>query len=184
MSLEKLSSQLAGLTDGKAKKLPPIESWNPPYCGEIDLQIKPNGDWYFGGTIFKRLSLVKLFASVLLREVDKDRDEYFLVTPVEKIKITVEDAAFVLTQWAWLDETKSKMVVSTNLDDEFVLDKNHPLTVTDSGELYVTVRRNLLAKVHRNVYYQWVDLAEEVNTEKGTKLVFISAGCEFSLGKL
>jgi len=183
MSLEQLSQQLSGLTDGKTKKLPPIESWNPPYCGEIDIQIKSNGDWYFGGSVFKRISLVKLFASVLWREVEHDRDEYFLVTPVEKIKITVEDAPFVLTQWAWQDKTETVMVVSTNLGDEFVLDVTHPLTVTDNGELYITVRRNLMAKVHRNVYYQWVDLAEEKNTAKGTEMVFISAGQQFSLGE-
>ncbi len=183
MSLEKLSQQLSGLTDGKEKKLPPIESWNPPYCGEIDIRVKANGDWFFGGTVFKRLSLVKLFASVLWREVESDQDDYFLVTPVEKIKIIIEDAPFVLTQWAWQDEAKTKMVVCTNLDDEFVLDENHPLTVNGNGELYVTVRRNLVAKVHRNVYYQWVDLAKEVEMEKGTELVFTSAGCEFSLGE-
>ena len=83
MSLEKISAQLNNinrLTEGKAKKLPPIESWNPPYCGEIDLQVKSNGDWFSGGTVFKRLSLVKLFTSVLLREVEGERDEYFLVT--------------------------------------------------------------------------------------------------------
>jgi hypothetical protein len=182
MSLEKLSSQLAGLTDGEEKRLPPIELWSPPYCGEIDIQVKANGDWFFGGTIFKRLSLVKLFASVLWREVEFNRSDYFLVTPVEKVKITVEDAPFVLTQWIWHDETKTNMLVSTNLDDEFVLNESHPLTVNDNGELYVMVRRNLLAKVHRNVYYQWVDLAEEVRTDKGTELVFLSAGCKFSLG--
>ena len=185
MSLEKISAQLNNinkLTDGKARKLPPIEKWNPPYCGEIDLQVKSNGDWFSGGTVFKRLSLVKLFASVLLREVEGERDEYFLVTPVEKVKITVEDAPFVLTQWTWLDDNKSKMTVSTNLDDEFVLDETHPLTMNANGELYVLVRRNLLAKVHRNVYYQWVDLAKEVVNENGTELIFSSAGCEFSLG--
>jgi len=64
-----------------------------------------------------------------------------------------------------------------------VLDVAHPLTVTDNGELYITVRRNLMAKVHRNVYYQWVDLAEEKNTAKGTEMVFISAGQQFSLGE-
>ena len=187
MSLEKISAQLNNinkLTEGKAKKLPPIESWNPPYCGEIDLQVKSNGDWFSGGTVFKRLSLVKLFASVLLREVEGERDEYFLVTPVEKVKITVDDAPFVLTQWAWLDDTKSTMTVSTNLDDEFVLDGSHPLTINANGELYVLVRRNLLAKVHRNIYYQWADLAKEVVTEKGTELIFSSAGHQFSLGML
>jgi hypothetical protein len=184
MSLEKLSSQLSDLNKSKTKKLPPIELWNPPYCGEIDLQIKPNGDWYFGGTVFKRLSLVKLFASVLLREVDGDLDNYYLVTPVEKVKITVEDAPFVLTQWAWQDDNKQTMCVSTNLDDEFILDSEHPLTITDNGDLYITVRRNLLAKVHRNVYYQWVDLASEVKTDRGTELIFTSAQHQFSLGLL
>jgi hypothetical protein len=182
MSLEKISAQLNKLTAGEEKKLPPIESWNPPYCGEIDLQIKPNGDWFSGGTVFKRLSLVKLFASVLWREVKGESDEYFLVTPVEKVKIIVEDAPFVLTQWAWQDDNKTIMTVSTNLDDEFVLDGEHPVSINDEGELYVLVRRNLLAKVHRNVYYQWVDLAEENITGKGTELAFISAGHKIAIG--
>jgi hypothetical protein len=184
MSLAKISTQLNKLTDGNVKNLPPIESWNPPYCGEIDLQVRSNGDWFYGGTIFKRLSLVKLFASVLLRELEDGRDDYFLVTPVEKVKITVEDAPFVLTQWAWQDDKKSTMTVSTNLDDEFVLDETHPLTMNANGELYVLVRRNLLAKVHRNVYYQWVDLARDVVTEKGTELMFSSSEHEFSLGMI
>ncbi len=182
MSLEKISKQLSTLGKGKAKPLPPVESWNPPYCGEIDLQVKSNGDWFYGGTIFKRLSLVQLFASVLLREVEGERDEYFLVTPVEKVKITVEDAPFILTQWAWQDDKKTVITVGTNLGDEFILDSSHPLIINTDGELYINVRRNLLAKVHRNVYYQWADLAKEVVTEKGTELMFSSAGCEFSLG--
>jgi len=182
MSLENISKQLNKLTEGKAKTLPPIESWSPPYCGEIDLRIKNNGDWFYGGTVFKRLSLVKLFASVLLREVEDDRDEYFLVTPVEKVKITVEDAPFVLTQWAWQDENKSIMTVCTNLDDEFVLDETHPITINAHGELYILVRRNLLAKIHRNIYYQWADIAKEVVTGKGTELMITSSAQNFSLG--
>jgi len=184
MSLEKISSQLSNINENKKSPvtLPPIERWNPPYCGEIDIQIKANGDWYYGGTIFKRLPLVKLFSSVMLK--DETCDDYFLVTPVEKVKIEVEDAPFVLTQWAWQDAEKSVMTVMTNLEDEFVLDDNHPLTINSLGELYVRVRRNLLAKVHRNIYYQWADLAKEVATDDGTKLTFISAGCEFNLGSI
>ena len=106
------------------------------------------------------------------------------LTPVEKVKIVVEDAPFVLTQWAWQDENKSIMTVSTNLDDEFVLDKNHPLTMNDNGELYLLVRRNLFAKIHRNIYYQWADIAKEVVTENGTELIFTSAAQEFSLGTI
>lgn len=177
MSLEKISQQLAN----QSQKLPPVESWNPPYCGEIDIEIKANGDWFYSGTIFKRMSLVKLFASVLIREEGQYNDDYFLVTPVEKVKIKVIDAPFVLTQWQW-DENKENMIVQTNLADEFVLDAQHPLIVTEQGDLYVTVRRNLLAKVHRNVYYQWVEAATEVSTEKGTELMLSSANCQFSLG--
>jgi len=180
MSLEKISAQLTG----NKKSLPPVESWNPPYCGEIDIQIKANGDWFYGGSIFKRLSLVKLFASVLIKEINSDIIEYFLVTPVEKVKIQVDDAPFVLTQWHWLDEEETIMQVSTNLDDEFILNVEHPLMVTDDGDLYVTVRRNLTAKVHRNVYYQWADMAKATKTDKGTELLFSSADCQFSLGKL
>jgi hypothetical protein len=182
MSLDKISSQLSNLANSKVKQLPPIESWNPPYCGEINMVVKSNGDWFHEGSIFKRLSLVKMFASVLWREVDEKRDEYFLVTPVEKVKITVEDVPFVLTQWHWQDESKTDMVVKTNLDDEFVLNHDHPITINDQGELYILVRRNLLAKIHRNVYYQWIDLAEEVETGSNTELYLSSAGNKFCLG--
>lgn len=180
MSLDKLSAQLGAGKAGQEKKLPPVELWDPPYCGEIDLQIKANGDWFYNGGIFKRLSLVKLFASVLKKEAD----EYFLVTPVEKIKISVEEAPFVLTQWSWLDDTKKVMQVTTNLGDEFILDQDHPLTLTSEGHLYVTVRRNLLAKVHRNLYYQWVELAQEYPQGANTELRFYSAGQAFSLGNI
>ena len=141
MSLDKISAQLAG----SKKSLPPVESWNPPYCGEIDIQIKANGDWYYNGTIFKRLALVKMFASVLIKDVSKDVSddlsknmaEYFLVTPVEKVKIQVDDAPFVLTQWRWLDEKETVMQVTTNLGDEFTLDKQHPLIVNESVNMSV-----------------------------------------------
>ena len=174
MSLTTISAQIKA----HGKKIPPVELWDPEYCGEMDLQIKANGDWYYTGSIFKRPALVKLLSSVLKKEAN----DYFLVTPVEKIKISVEDAPFVLTQWLWQDETKTIMRVSNNVGDEFSLDETHPITLNAKGELYVTVRRNLLAKVHRNVYYQWIDLATEVKTENGTELMFVSANCQFSLG--
>jgi len=178
MSLENISSQLSGHLDGATKKLPPVDDWNPDFCGDIDLQIKNDGSWFYNGTIFKRLSLVKLFAAVL----KKEGDNYFLVTPVEKIGIQVEEVPFVLTNWTWQDEHQENISVCTNLNDEFLLDKNHPLILAKNGSLYVTVRRNLLAKVHRNVYYQWVDIANEVQTNNGTELMLYSAGEQFSLG--
>lgn len=178
MPLEEITKQLSTKLISSKNKIPPVEDWNPEYCGEMDIQIKANGDWFYTGTIFKRANLVKLLASVLKME----GDEYYLVTPVEKIKITVDDAPFVLTGWHWQDDSQTNMIVNNNVGDEFVLDKQHPLLTSEAGGLYVIVRRNLLAKIHRNVYYQWIDLAKAVPTKKGTELVFISAGCEFSLG--
>ncbi len=178
MSLESITHQLSSKGITSTPKIPPVEEWNPDYCGEMDLQIKANGDWFYTGTIFKRANLVRLLASVLKME----GDDYYLVTPVEKIKITVDDAPFVLTEWHWQDESQTTMCVKNNIGDEFILDENHPLSANEAGELYVIVRRNLLAKIHRNVYYQWIDLAKEVTTKNGTRLVFSSAGCEFSLG--
>lgn len=179
MSLEQLSAQLnqqLGSSSG-SKKLPPVELWNPDFCGDIDLQIKNDGTWFYNGTPFKRLSLVQLFASVLKKEEDK----YYLVTPVEKVGIEVEDVPFVLTQWQQQDD--KSILVSTNLGDEFLLDQEHPITLSEQGHLYVTVRRNLLAKVHRNVYYQWLDIAQEEPTDKGSELVLYSAEHRFFLGK-
>ena len=178
MSLEKITNQLSSNEMTSKNKIPPVEDWNPKYCGEMDLQIKTNGDWFYTGTIFKRAKLVKLLASVLKME----GDDYYLVTPVEKLKITVEDAPFVLTEWHWQDDSQTTMCVKNNVGDEFSLDSQHPLSANEAGELYVIVRRNLLAKIHRNVYYQWIDLAKEVSTKNGTELIFTSANCEFSLG--
>jgi hypothetical protein len=180
MSLEKISAQISDSQSGNVKKTPPVELWDPPFCGDIDLEIKSDGSWFYNGTVFKRLSLVKLFASVLKKEDER----YFLVTPVEKVGIVVADAPFILTQWQWLDEQKTSMQVTTNLDDSFILNAEHPLEITEEGNLYVTVRRNLQAKVHRNVYYQWVDLAHEDNAGHSAELVFFSAEHRFSLGQL
>ncbi len=178
MSLDKISAQIADSQQGSGKKMPPVELWDPPFCGDIDLEIKSDGSWFYNGTVFKRLSLVQLFAAVL----KKEDENYFLVTPVEKVGIVVADAPFILTQWQWLDEQKTQMQVTTNLDDSFILSVEHPLEIAEDGSLYVTVRRNLQAKVHRNVYYQWVDLATEDNKGNGTELVFFSAKHRFSLG--
>lgn len=180
MSLEKISEQLKQSELSGEKKMPPVELWDPPYCGEIDLQIKADGQWFYNGTVFKRLSLVKLFASVLKKEAEA----YFLVTPVEKVKIQVEDAPFLITQWQWQDDQQTIMQVSTNLEDVFLLSDEHPLHVSQQGDLYVTVRRNLVAKVHRNVYYQWVNFAQEIITQQGTALAITSAGKPFILGYL
>ena len=175
MSLDKIIAQL------KLNKLamPPVHLWDPPYCGEMDIEIKADGSWYYENSIFKRLSLVKLLASVLV----KQEAEYFLVTPVEKIKIRVADLPFVITQWRWLEECiVPTMLVTTNLGDEIILDSEHPLSINGNKSLYLLVRGNLQAKIHRNVFYQWIEEAEEVSDANGTTLQLPSAGQKFILG--
>lgn len=96
MSLNRLISEL------EKHQHAPTELWDPPYCGEIPIHIAANGDWFYQGSQIKRQALVKLFASVLVVE----DDDYFLVTPAEKVKITVEDTPFVIVDW----EQRKKMV--------------------------------------------------------------------------
>ncbi|WP_448565033.1 DUF1285 domain-containing protein [Thalassotalea ganghwensis] len=178
MSLDKLSAQLK---EHSAQSMPPVELWDPPYCGEMDIRIANDGTWFYNGTPFKRMALVKLFASVLKYE----KGDYFLVTPVEKVKITVDDAPLLLTQWQ-LQQANGQSVIgaSTNLDDSFFIGEEHPVSQNQQGELYVVVRRNLNAKVHRNVYYQWVELGKETKTDNGIELLVTSGDYQFSLGRL
>ncbi|MBO9489918.1 DUF1285 domain-containing protein [Endozoicomonas sp. G2_1] len=183
MSLEHLSQQLL---DNKGqpsteKKLPPVELWSPEFCGDIDLQIKADGTWFYGGSSFKRMSLVKLFASVLKLEEANGKQKYFLVTPVEKVGIEVEDVPFVLTQWQ--QSADGLIECKTNLDDELVLNEQHKLLLTEDDQLYVTVRRNLLARVHRNVYYQWLETAQDEATETGNELALYSGEYRFVIGR-
>jgi len=180
MRLDSISEQLEQSSAVTTNNIPLVELWDPPYCGEIDIKISANGDWFYNNSIFKRLPLVKLFASV----IKKEAEDYFLVTPVEKVKITVEQLPFVLTQWKWQDAEQTIMEVSTNVGDVFILDHNHPLSFDKNEDLAVTVRRNLQAKVHRNVFYQWVEISKEVETTEGTELIFKSANYDFSLGKI
>lgn len=172
MSLEKISKQLGAVE----QSYPPVELWNPPYCGEMDIVIKADGAWYYLGSKITRQRLVKLFASVL----KKEGDDYFLVTPVEKVKIQVEQTPYIITSWQYLEEKKPQtMQLTTNLGDIFELNAEHPLTIDSNDALLVTVRSNLPASIHRNVFYQWAEMA----AEKNQQLLINSAGLDFIIGR-
>ena len=180
MDLQTLTKQIENL--GAA---PPFDKWHPPFCGDIEMTIKADGSWWYMGTPIGREKLVKLFASVLLME----DDEYFLKTPAEKVRIQVEDAPFVITQWQTHDTEEGPAIeVISNLGHAAVLSDSHPLEVDynnpDQPRPYVTLRRGLKALVHRNVFYQWVDIARSVNKNGDEHLVIQSGNTEFSLGKL
>ena len=146
-----------------AKGLPPVHLWDPPFCGDLDMRIASDGTWFYLGTPIGRLPLVKLFASVLKREGDK----HFLVTPVEKCGIIVEDAPFLAVEMQVEQGADGQVLhFRTNVDDWVACGPEHGLRfVTDPAtqglKPYLHVRRDLWAKVARPVFYDLVELGEE-----------------------
>lgn len=158
-----LSRLSAALGDLPKRGLPPVERWDPPYCGAIDIRIAADGTWFHNGSPIRRDKLVRLFASILRREPD---GRTVLVTPVESVGITVDDAAFVAVEMA-VDGSGAERRVSfrTNVDDLVSVDAEHALRfeAAPDGALkpYLHVRRGLWALVTRALTYDLVDLAEE-----------------------
>ena len=144
----------------KTRGLPPLEKWNPPFCGDLDMHIKRDGTWFYEGTPIGRPELVKLFSTILWREGDK----YFLVTPVEKVGITVEDAPFVAVDFeAEGKGDAQKLSFSSNVGDTAVAGPSNPIRVErdpETGEPapYVLIRRNLEALIDRKSFYRLVEL--------------------------
>jgi hypothetical protein len=147
----------------KQQKMPPVESWNPTREGEIDILINNKGEWYHEGGYFKRQDLARMFASILR----KDGDDYFLVTPAEKLKIRVEDVPFSIVL---MKEEQGELGFITSLGDEVKIGVEHPLefrktelSPEGSAEFipYVMIRNNLWAKLNQSTYYELINLAQE-----------------------
>lgn len=143
--------------DGKSS----IQSWNPPFSGDIDIRIAADGSWYHLGSEIRRERLVRLFSTILRRE---DDGAFYLVTPVEKFRITVDDAPFVAVGMAVSGKGRDQEICfNTNVEDTVTVNTSHPLrfeTVGASGEIrpYVMVRDGLEALVSRAVFYDLVEL--------------------------
>jgi hypothetical protein len=181
----------------------PVHLWNPPYCGDIDMRIAADGTWFYQGTPIGRPALVRLFAAVLKREGEK----YFLVTPVEKCGIVVEDAPFMAVEMQVAEmrgtdpgtttdpdttadlstttapATGRELCFRTNVDDWVVCGPGHPLrfeTDAATGGLkpYLHVRSDLWAKVTRAVWYDLVELGETREID-GTEMFGVASGGEF-----
>ena len=153
-------------TDG----FPPVEEWNPEYCGDIGMEIKSDGTWYYMGTPIARQKIVKLFSRILRREKD---NSFVLVTPVEKVLIKVADAPFIATFVEIIGEGKNlNLKFDTNVDDTIVASKDYPIRVsidknTNEPSPYVLIRKNLEAKISRSVFYELVNIAEHHNNKFG-----------------
>ena len=156
-----------GFSKSGKKGLPPVDKWNPPFCGDIDLKILRDGRWMYMGTEIKRPAMVRLFSTIL--RLDSD-GEYYLVTPVEKVRIQVEDTPFLIVSMDKLKkENKTSLIFYTSLQDEIILTKKNPISieVNDKNEPspYILVRNNLRGLISRSVYYELIDYAQERTIE-------------------
>ncbi len=172
---------IAGAVKPQGRKgPPPVHLWNPPYCGDLDIRIAADGTWYYLKTPIGRPALVRLFASVIKREGDK----YFLVTPVEKIGITVDDAPFLAVEMAVETQAGSRVLnFRTNVDEWVACGPEHALRFepepgTGGLKPYLHVRRDLWALVTRALFYDLVELGEEREVD-GTRMLGVSSGGAF-----
>lgn len=155
----KANDLLAQIPAGKG--LPPVHLWNPDFCGAIDMRIARDGTWYYLGTPIGRKPMVRLFSTIIRR----DGDDYFLVTPVEKVGITVDDAPFVAVLMDVQGSGEQQVLhFTSNVEDVVEAGPEHPLRFvidphTQEPSPYVHMRTNLEALIHRSVFYQLVELA-------------------------
>ena len=144
----------------KTRGLPPVEKWNPPFCGDLDMRIARDGTWFYLGTPIGRLELVRLFSSVLR----KDGDKYFLVTPVEKVGIKVDDAPFVAVDFTVVGEGKEQTLkFETQVGDFSTASGANPIRIvrdpkTGEPSPYVHIRAGLEALIDRKSFYRLIDL--------------------------
>ncbi len=165
----------------------PVERWNPPYCGDIGMKIARDGTWFYQGSPIGRFKLVQLFASVLRRD---DDGKHYLVTPAEKVDVSVEDAPFLAVEMEVRGEGEGQqareLVFRTNLNDVVVCGRDHPLSFVQqvgNGGLkpYVLVRGRLQALVTRSLYYDLVELAVPDPDGSGETIGVWSGGVFFPL---
>ncbi len=167
------------------QKLPPVDLWNPPLSGDMDLRITRQGQWLHEGTLIQREGLVRLFSTILRRDED---GHYYLVTPVEKWRIHVEEAPFLAVL---LERTGSghdqQLCFITNVGDRVVADQAHPIEVEytkPNGEPtpLIPVRARLKALIARPVFLELIDLAEAIKRNGKTIYRVWSQGIPFELG--
>ena len=180
-SLKDLLDALKNTEDGER----PVENWNPAHCGEMDMVIKSDGSWWHEGSRITRQKLVALFASILRKDED---GVTYLVTPVEKIAITVERAHFIATRVdAQGYGENQRLFFKTNMDEVVEVGVENPIRVeTDPDTLepspFITVRGRLEASLARSVFYEIVDLAVTRETKNGDVLGVWASGEFFPLG--
>ncbi len=182
MSSETRISGLEALLKAQGSKGPaPVDTWHPPYCGDIGMAIRSDATWFYAGSPIGRMPLVKLFASVLRKDAD---GRHYLVTPAEKIDVAVADAPFLAVEMEVRGAGDAReLVFRTNVDDIVHCGPNNPLRFVEeagSGGLkpYLRVRGRLEALVTRALYYDLVELAEP---RADGVIELVSGGARFPL---
>ncbi|MCP4318751.1 MAG: DUF1285 domain-containing protein [Hyphomicrobiales bacterium] len=180
ISLEALISRAAPAGKG----LPPVDKWEPEFCGDLDMEIRADGTWFYMGTPIRREPLVRLFSTVLHRDAD---GKTYLVTPVEKVGIRVEDAPFVAVEMS-IGERDGQQVLTfrTNVGDVVEAGSDHPLRFEIAGENdelkpYLLVRGRLEALVSRSLMYDIIDLGNARSISGTDMFCITSAGTAFPI---
>ena len=162
---------------------PPVHLWNPPFCGDLDMRIARDGTWFYLGTPIGRAPLVRLFSSILKREGDR----YFLVTPVEKVGITVDDAPFVAVDFTAEGAGRDqRLTFETHVGDIVAAGPEHPIRVVrdpETGEPapYLMVRRGLEALIDRKSFYRLVEIGVEEPADGEAQFGLWSDGAFFPI---
>ncbi|ALI55121.1 DUF1285 domain-containing protein [Celeribacter marinus] len=168
----------AAVRAAKGRGLPPVHKWNPPFCGDLDMRIARDGTWFYLGTPIGRPALVRLFSTVLKRE----GASYFLVTPVEKVGITVDDVPFLAVDFDVKGTgAHQTLTFHTSLGDQAIAGPDHPLrfdTHDDAPAPYVDIRAGLEALIDRKSFFRLVDLGAEQEV-RGTKMFGVWSGGQF-----
>jgi hypothetical protein len=174
----------AGGEAGEYSGLPPVHLWNPEFCGDLNMRIAVDGTWFYEGTPIGRKRLVKLFSRILRHDED---GKYYLVTPVEKVGLEVEDAPFLGVEMRIQGEGKDQVLqFRTNVDDWVEVDGDHPLRfevdpVSNGLKPYVLVRARLEALISRAVYYDLAALGCEHNIDNEVWFGVWSCGVFFKM---
>ena len=163
------------------EKYPPVHLWNPDLCEGVEMKIDREGNWFYQNSIIGRDKLKILFSRILKLEEGK----YFLVTPVEKVPVTVDLAPYMIVDYE-VDSDHKNIILKTNLDLSIPLDKDHKLELKNIGDEhipFVHVRNNIEGFISRSVYYSLIEIALNQDNGSSDQLTLRSFDCDFNLGQ-
>ena len=163
------------------EKYPPVHLWNPDLCEGVEMKIDREGNWFYQNSIIGRDKLKILFSRILKLEEGK----YFLVTPVEKVPVTVDLAPYMIIDYE-VDSDHRNIILKTNLDLSIPLDNDHRLELKNIGNEhipFVHVRNNIEGFISRSVYYSLIEIALNQDNGSSDQLTLKSFDCDFNLGQ-